>query len=186
MRPAGALLALAVAGLTLVPARPAAAAEFVVTLPGDPAPGPACLAGGDCSLREAVLAANATAGPDLVRLPAGTFALSRVGAGEDAAAAGDLDVTDDLILAGAGSADTIVDGGALGDRILDVRGTSVRLEGLTITGGGRLAGGGIVSGAGTSWWTAPPATSCSSTRPWRATRATPARPATSGSPAPPR
>lgn len=148
MRPAGALLVLAVAGLTLVPARPAAAAEFVVTLPGDPAPGPACLAGGDCSLREAVLAANATAGPDLVRLPAGTFALSRVGAGEDAAATGDLDVTDDLILAGAGSADTIVDGGALGDRILDVRGTSVRLEGLTITGGGRLAGGGIVSRGG--------------------------------------
>src|SRR5262245_53868368 len=47
------------------------------------------------SLREAILAANASVGvADTINLPAGTYGLTRTGADEDAGATGDLDVSD--------------------------------------------------------------------------------------------
>ena len=48
------------------------------------------------SLREAVIAANSdsNADNDTINLPAGTYTLSLTGTGEDAAATGDLDLTD--------------------------------------------------------------------------------------------
>jgi CSLREA domain-containing protein len=66
---------------------------------------------GNCTLREAILAANsdtavdgcaAGSGPDVVVLPAGTYVLTGE-ADEDAGLTGDLDVTDDLELVGAGA-----------------------------------------------------------------------------------
>jgi CSLREA domain-containing protein len=54
----------------------------------------------DCSLREAVVTANACPGPQTIRLPAGAYLLTRTGAGEDAADTGDLDITDDLTING--------------------------------------------------------------------------------------
>src|SRR3954451_13815156 len=57
-----------------------------------------------CTLRAAVMEANATAGEDTINLPGDTITLSRPGTGEDAAATGDLDVTDPLIVHGAGAA----------------------------------------------------------------------------------
>src|SRR4051812_42787084 len=48
------------------------------------------------SLREAISAANATAGPDIIKLKAGTYAIGLIGAGEDANATGDFDITDDV------------------------------------------------------------------------------------------
>jgi CSLREA domain-containing protein len=74
---------------------------------------------GHCSLRAAVQEANALAGADTIGLPAGTFALTIAGTGEDAAATGDLDITDDLALEGAGADATRIDGGAL-DRIFEI------------------------------------------------------------------
>jgi CSLREA domain-containing protein len=78
---------------------------------------------GNCTLREAVIAANANApedgcdpgsGPsDTIPLAAGTYQLSVPGTDEDEAATGDLDLNDTVELAGAGSAQTIIDGGAL-------------------------------------------------------------------------
>lgn len=56
----------------------------------------------DCSLREAVIAANADPGLTCIVVPAGVYTLSIAGVGEDAAETGDLDVTDDLIILGAG------------------------------------------------------------------------------------
>ncbi|MBL8093191.1 MAG: CSLREA domain-containing protein, partial [Anaerolineales bacterium] len=62
-------------------------------------------ADGDCSLREAIVAANtntavdacpAGSGADTITLPAGTFTLSLAGINENAAATGDLDIVDDL------------------------------------------------------------------------------------------
>ena len=47
----------------------------------------------DCSLREAVIAANAAVGPATINLPPGTYGLTLAGAGEDKAATGDLDIT---------------------------------------------------------------------------------------------
>src|SRR4051812_48659275 len=72
----------------LVP-RVALAASFVVTKITDTNDG---VCDADCSLREAIVATNAAAGPDTITLPAGTYTLSRTGI-DDTAANGDLDVT---------------------------------------------------------------------------------------------
>ena len=49
---------------------------------------------GGVSLRDAILAANATAGDDIITLPAGTYTLTLTGTGEDGAITGDLDIHD--------------------------------------------------------------------------------------------
>lgn len=91
-----------------------------------------------CSLRAAVQEANAIAGLDEILLPAGTFALTRTGAGEDAAATGDLDATDDLTLTGAGEALTVIDAAQL-DRAFDSHpgagGMTLWLVGITVRNG---------------------------------------------------
>ncbi len=67
---------------------------------------------GDCSLREAIEAANrdvavdacpAGAGADRVIVPAGTYRLTLGGGNEDGNQTGDLDILDDLTLQGAGA-----------------------------------------------------------------------------------
>lgn len=103
------------------------------------------------TLRAAIQQANADIGAETIDLPAGTWKLTLKGSSEDAAATGDLDITDDLTIVGAGAATTIVDGGKLKDRVFDVRSGTVDIGGLTVqkghppkgeTGGGvRNAGG---------------------------------------------
>ncbi|MFQ6027764.1 MAG: choice-of-anchor Q domain-containing protein, partial [Dehalococcoidia bacterium] len=110
---------------------------------------------GDCSLREAIIAANTDAavgacpagnGTDLINLPAGTYKLTLAGAGENAAATGDLDITGDLIIDGAGRDATIIDGNGsvLGDRVLHITSDTikVRLTGLTVQNGSNAGGSG--------------------------------------------
>ena len=97
---------------------PATAAPFVVTTTADSNDG-ACTVS-LCSLRDAVIAANASGGADIITLPAGTYTLTIGGRGEDAAATGDLDINNSLTINGAGAATTIVDGGGL-DRVFDIR-----------------------------------------------------------------
>ncbi len=110
-------------------------------------------ADGKISLREAVIAANNTAGADVIQLPAGTFTLTRPGTNEKAALTGDLNLSGTLTLQGAGSALTIVDGAGI-DRVFDLRsGAVASLSGLTVQGGavGANWGGGInVEFAGSS------------------------------------
>ncbi|MBL0164967.1 MAG: Ig-like domain repeat protein [Xanthomonadales bacterium] len=68
----------------------------------------------DCSLREAIGAANVSAGADTVIVPAGTYQLTIGNSGnvnEDNNAQGDLDVNDAVTIIGAGSATTIVRAG---------------------------------------------------------------------------
>ncbi len=104
----------------------------------------------ECTLRAAVQEANAKAAPDTIQLPAGTYRLALVGAGEDAAATGDLDVNDPLTLNGAGADRTFIDGNGL-DRIFHVHlfhaaaTASNYLSGVTIRNGddGNAGGGGI-------------------------------------------
>src|SRR5215213_6157793 len=79
----------------LAAATPARAAVFIPTKLTDSADG-AC--DSDCSLREAVLAANAADGPDFIVLGAGIYSLSLAGAGEDLGATGDLDITENLAI----------------------------------------------------------------------------------------
>jgi CSLREA domain-containing protein len=96
-------------------------------------------AAGHCSLRAAVQEANTLAGIDIITLPSGTYSLSLGAAGEDNAAEGDLDITDDLTLQGAGAASTIIDAG-MRDRIFDVhrapdKTTEVSVSGVSLING---------------------------------------------------
>jgi hypothetical protein len=91
--------------------------------------------GGDgISLREAILAANNTAGADQINLSAGTYVLT----------AGQMEITGDLTLTGAGPALTAIDGNNA-DRVFRTRGTSlVNLTGVTIRGGSASDNGGAI------------------------------------------
>ncbi len=93
-------------------------------------------AAGNTTLRAAVMETNATADADTINLPAGTYNLTLAGFGENAAATGDLDVTENLTLAGAGAATTTINAAALLDRLFDLRDdATVAISGLTLTGG---------------------------------------------------
>ena len=141
--PLAACLAAASLALLLHPAA-AAAALLVPTRTSDGADG-AC--DEDCSLREAVIAANTRPGEDVILLGSGTYLLHLPGS-DDAAATGDLDVTDDLIVAGEGASDTVIDGGAL-DRVFDVgAGAAVELRDLTLRNGRAEGAGGAVENGG--------------------------------------
>lgn len=128
-----------VAGLAIATA--STAATFVVTKTNDTADG-ACDA--DCSLREAVIAANASGGADTIQLPAGSYDLTIAdavaGTDEDAAATGDLDVAaGGLTIQGAGAATTSIDATGLGNRVLHVTrnfsSAPIAIRGVSIEGG---------------------------------------------------
>jgi CSLREA domain-containing protein/uncharacterized repeat protein (TIGR01451 family) len=128
--------ALAVPGLGAVPAAAATFAVDTTTDAVDANPGVdgCATAGGQCSLRAAIQEANALGGTHTITLPAGTYTLTIGGTGEDAAATGDLDVTADITIVGAGATTTIVDGGAL-DRVFDVRTGKLTVSGVTVRNG---------------------------------------------------
>jgi CSLREA domain-containing protein len=144
-------IGLVVLALTLAVGPPAAyAATITVDTTADE-----LNADGDCSLREAIQAANtntavdacaAGSGTDTINLPAGTFTLSIPGTGDDTNATGDLDFAGSTGLVGAGAAATVIDGARL-DRVLHVLATPsifVGVQDLTIRGGGgECHGGGI-------------------------------------------
>lgn len=115
-------------------------------VPGD---GVCASAGGSCTLRAAIQEANAVPGTDKVVLGSRKYFLAIAGASEDAAATGDLDITDSVIIKGVGAARTIVNGGAL-DRVFHVIGpVTVRLAGLSIQNGSVTgSGGGIYNQGG--------------------------------------
>jgi CSLREA domain-containing protein len=128
-------------------------APFTVTRTDDPPPD-GC-APGDCSLREAVVAANAAAGPDQVTLPPGTYTLSippdvTPNDGLD----GDLDVfSGGLDILGDGAGLTVIDADGT-DRVFsntDPAGV-IRITDVTIRGGSPppgVAGGGAILNGGT-------------------------------------
>lgn len=131
-----AVLALLVLALAVGPVPSAQAATFTVTKTTDSADG-ACNA--DCSLREAIIAANAAAGADTINVPPGTYLLTLNMAGqEDASAEGDLDITDDVTLTGAGASTTVVDGNGsiLEDHVFQIKGPAkATISGFTVRGG---------------------------------------------------
>lgn len=86
----------------------AGAATFFVNSTNDeqdanPGNGICASSSATCTLRAAITEANALAGPDVIRLPAGTFTLTRAGV-DDTNANGDLDVTSEMLILGTGNA----------------------------------------------------------------------------------
>jgi len=139
---------------------PAGAVDFTVNdkedAPDAAIDGVCATAAGVCSLRAAIQEANATAGTDTINLPANKYTLKIVGAGEDAAATGDLDISDDLAIVGAGAKATVIKGKK--DRVFHVQsGTVVTMSDLTISKGavgkkddlGSEFGGGGIRSEGT-------------------------------------
>jgi len=148
------LLALAAAGLLFAPPTNAVLFNVSSTYDSpDSTPGDGlCHADlGVCTLRAAIQETNALAGADEIVLAAGTYLLTRAGAGEDDAVTGDLDVHDDLTIRGAGPSRTIIDAGAL-DRVLDLApasGSTISIRGLTLSNGALPPSGAFIeTGAG--------------------------------------
>lgn len=117
--------------------------DIVVDDVGDPSP--ATCVPGSCSLREAVQLANAQPGPNRIVLAVGAYSLTRFGAGEDANSTGDLDITDDLLIVGAGAALTTLTQ-TVADRLLHAvpSGADLTLRDLTLSGGSAVDRGGAL------------------------------------------
>ena len=104
---------------------------------------------GNCTLRAAIQETNALAGADTITLPAGVYPLAIPGTNENAAATGDLDITDDLTISGARAEITIIDGNHI-DRVLEVRdAVTAQVSEVTIRNGESVTpaffGGGIAN-----------------------------------------
>ena len=108
---------------------------------------------GDCSLREAIVAANSDTpvdacpagdGPDHIDLPAGDYVFSLQGINENEAELGDLDITEDLTIIGAGRANTIIDANDV-DRAFHLHPSAqdVEISRLTVRGGYAIVPGAI-------------------------------------------
>jgi hypothetical protein len=140
--------------LTLCLSENSAAQTFIVNSTFDgvdinPGDGICADASGNCTVRAAIMEANTLAGVQTITLPAGIYTLTISGIGENAAATGDLDITGDMTINGAGAASTIIDGGAL-DRVFEINtGKIVQIDGVTVRNGnpgsGGVYGGGIYS-----------------------------------------
>lgn len=118
--------------------------DLADTAPGD---GACATTAGTCSLRAAIQEANAQSGRQEILLPTGYYRLSALGAYEDAAATGDLDILDDLAIRGLGEPDDTMIDAERTDRVFQVHpGASLVLEDLIVQGG--LADADTLHGAG--------------------------------------
>jgi hypothetical protein len=113
-------------------------------------------AGDQITLRAAIQNANRLQTPVQINLPAGKYKLSVKGNLEDACATGDLDITGDVTIVGAGSATTIIDAQNI-DRVMQVfKGATATISDVTLTRGrasgqplGNVVAGGGITSAGT-------------------------------------
>ncbi len=101
----------------------------------------------DCSLRDAIVEANAEGDTNTIQVPSGTLSLSIPGMDEDAGATGDLDLGSDLTIMGAGLSFSIIDADHI-DRVLHVLGGIVTISDVKIQDGGVLTGDQTCNGAG--------------------------------------
>jgi CSLREA domain-containing protein len=116
---------------------------------------------GDCSLREAIQAANtntavdacaAGSGADTISLTAGTYSLSRpnVSGDEDANQTGDLDILSNLTIKGVDASTTNITTTVALDRVMQILpGSTVTLNGLSISNGHSSENGGAINNSGT-------------------------------------
>jgi CSLREA domain-containing protein len=136
----------------------ALAANFTVDTTADAVDTGGCVTTGvQCTLRDAVIAANAASGSSTIGVPAGTYDLTIAPSGSDDATTGDLNVTADVTINGALNTSTVVDGGGTStgvtNRVFRVESTGrLTLTNMTIQhghpAGGNLTlseGGGILA-----------------------------------------
>ncbi|NEX17210.1 MAG: hypothetical protein C1943_11395 [Halochromatium sp.] len=127
----------------LIAAMPSYQHSFQVTKAVDTADG-SC--DSDCSLREALMAANRSPGYDLVQIPAGLYALTLNGPADQADDYQDLEITEPVHLQGAGATATLLDGGGW-TRLLEVRagvsGHGALVTDLKLSGGFSAYGGAV-------------------------------------------
>jgi hypothetical protein len=135
--------------------RPARAATFRVDRNDDVAVASACADAvpGDCSLRGAILAANALGEPSTIEVPAGTYSLTEPNSCTHVTtqfgtlfypSTTALCVTKPMTIAGAGAATTTIDAGGLAPAFLVGAGASpAALESLTVRNGSFGSGGGL-------------------------------------------
>ena len=99
---------------------------------------------GECSLREAILAANldvasfgcpAGNGWDTIVIPAGVYSLTFTGAGEDGNFTGDLDIWDNVTLLGASAASTVIDANLVDRALHFIGGLNAKVINITIRNG---------------------------------------------------
>jgi CSLREA domain-containing protein len=104
---------------------------------------------GNCSLREAIQAANARRAVDAcpagnesstINVPAGHYILTLAGRGDDLALTGDLDITANVTVSGTSARTTIIDGNE-GDRVFSILGGTVTLRNVSIRNGASGASG---------------------------------------------
>lgn len=120
----------------------------------DDTPGDAsCQSAAGCTLRAAIMEANALEGPDVILVPAGTYHLTLPGINgwELDPSAGDLEITDNLSIFGDSPDTTTIDASLLGDRIATLvknldsyQPFDVEIAGLTLTGGSTVHSGGCL------------------------------------------
>ncbi|HET7035952.1 MAG TPA: choice-of-anchor Q domain-containing protein, partial [Thermomicrobiaceae bacterium] len=155
IRRVAAFLMLVATLITALPLTPAAAAAGIqVTTTSDTFQ---TGSGTGCSLREAIASVNqgklldgCSGDPSntTITLPAGTYLLALTGAGEDQDATGDLDITSNITLSGAGMGQTIIGAApGFGDRVFQVlSGGQLTLRNLSVSQGAANGdGGGILS-----------------------------------------
>jgi CSLREA domain-containing protein len=113
---------------------------------------------GQCTLREAVIAANtdkssgkksgecpAGNGSDTIELPAGTYLLTRTDSGnEDSSSTGDLDIRGDLTIQGQGAQVTFIQAVDFKDRLIHVLEGRAQISGVTLSAGNVTGSGGAM------------------------------------------
>ncbi|MBT6515986.1 MAG: CSLREA domain-containing protein, partial [Crocinitomicaceae bacterium] len=101
---------------------------------------------GSCSLRAAIMEANSLGGTAAtIAIPAGVYELSIIGINENTGLTGDLDITSNITITGAGAQSTIINADSI-DRVFHVlTGGILTLSQLQVTEGfaDRNNGGGI-------------------------------------------
>ncbi len=120
----------------------------------EPGDGVCATLGGNCTLRAAIMEANALDGPDEIVIPSGTYTLALGGNGEDSAAEGDLDILDDLTITGESADTTILTGNANKFRIFSILEKEdggqpvVKINQLTLTQGLKSRDGALIYNEG--------------------------------------
>jgi CSLREA domain-containing protein len=105
------------------------------TVDVNPGDGVAADVNGNCSLRAAIMEANALSGSDIIELPEGIYKLTIKGIIENDCRKGDLDIKSTLEIRGQGMDTTIIDGNQI-DRVFHIKGSwKVKISDLTVRNG---------------------------------------------------